>query len=139
MYQFRDGVFEAVLDKFYEDPTLVAYGEDNRDWGGAYAVYRGLTEALPYHRLFNAPISEAAIVGSAVGYAMAAAGRSWSSMYCDFLGRAGDEIFNQLAKWQSHERRRAEDAHRDPRVGGLQVRRPALSRIGLPSAPIFPA
>jgi pyruvate/2-oxoglutarate/acetoin dehydrogenase E1 component len=31
---------------------------------------RGLTEALPYHRLFNSPISEAAIVGTAVGYAL---------------------------------------------------------------------
>ena len=58
IYQLRDGLFEAIIDKFYEDPTLVAYGEDNRDWGGAYAVYRGLTEAIPYHRFFNAPISE---------------------------------------------------------------------------------
>ena len=31
----RDGLFEAILDKFYEDPTMIAYGEDNRDWGGA--------------------------------------------------------------------------------------------------------
>jgi len=45
---------------------MVAFGEENRDWGGAFAVYRGLTEALPYHRLFNSPISEAAIVGAAV-------------------------------------------------------------------------
>jgi len=58
VYQLRDGLFEAILDKFYEDPTLVAYGEENRDWGGAFAVYRGLTEAVPYHRLFNSPISE---------------------------------------------------------------------------------
>ena len=63
-------IFEAILDRFYVDPTLVAYGEENRDWGGAFAVYRGLTEALPYHRLFNTPISEGAIVGSAVGYAL---------------------------------------------------------------------
>ncbi len=58
VYQIRDGLFEAIIDRFYTDPTLVAYGEDVRDWGGAFAVYRGLTEALPYHRLFNAPISE---------------------------------------------------------------------------------
>ncbi len=66
VYQLRDGIFEAMLDKFYEDPTMVAYGEENRDWGGAFAVYRGFTEALPYHRVFNSSISEAAIVGSAV-------------------------------------------------------------------------
>jgi len=100
-YQFRDGVFEAIMDKFYIDPTLVAYGEDNRDWGGAYAVYRGLTEALPYHRFFNSPISEAAIVGSAVGYGMCGGRAIIELMYCDFLGRAGDEVFNQLSKWQA--------------------------------------
>jgi 2-oxoisovalerate dehydrogenase E1 component len=101
VYQLRDGIFEALLDKFYVDPTLIAYGEDNRDWGGAFAVYRGLTEAMPYHRLFNAPISEAAIVASAVGYAMCGGRVVVEIMYSDFIGRAGDEIFNQLAKWQA--------------------------------------
>ncbi|MCY2924535.1 MAG: thiamine pyrophosphate-dependent enzyme, partial [Planctomycetota bacterium] len=98
---FRDAVFEAVLDSFHADPTLTAYGEENRDWGGAFAVYRGLTEALPYHRLFNSPISEGAIVGSAVGYALEGGRALVELMYCDFLGRSGDEVFNQLAKWQS--------------------------------------
>ena len=101
VYQLRDGLFEAILDKFYEDPTLIAYGEENRDWGGAFAVYRGLTEAIPYHRLFNSPIAEASIVGSAVGYAMSGGRALVELMYCDFLGRAGDEIFNQLPKWQA--------------------------------------
>jgi 2-oxoisovalerate dehydrogenase E1 component len=97
----RDALFETILDRFYIDPTLVAYGEENRDWGGAFAVYRGLTEALPYHRLFNSPISEGAIVGTAVGYALEGGRPLIELMYCDFIGRAGDEIFNQLAKWQS--------------------------------------
>lgn len=101
VFQLRDALFEAILDKFYVDPTLIAYGEDNRDWGGAFAVYRGLTEALPYHRLFNAPISEAAIVASAVGYAMCGGRVVAELMYADFMGRAGDEIFNQLSKWQA--------------------------------------
>lgn len=98
---FRDALFESIIDGFYTDPTLVAYGEENRDWGGAFAVYRGLTEALPYHRLFNSPISEAAIVGSAVGYALSGGRVIAELMYCDFMGRAGDEIFNQMSKWQS--------------------------------------
>ncbi len=101
VYQLRDGLFEAIIDRFYKDPTLVSYGEDVRDWGGAFAVYRGLTEALPYHRLFNSPISESAIVGSAVGYAMAGGRALVELMYCDFLGCAGDEVFNQMAKWQA--------------------------------------
>jgi 2-oxoisovalerate dehydrogenase E1 component len=101
VYNFRDGVFEAIIDKFYIDPTLIAYGEENRDWGGAFAVYRGLTEALPYHRLFNSPISEGAIVGSAVGYGLCGGRAVVELMYCDFLGRSGDEVFNQLSKWQA--------------------------------------
>jgi 2-oxoisovalerate dehydrogenase E1 component len=100
-YNVRDAIFEAMLHRFSIDPTMIAFGEENRDWGGAFAVYRGLTEALPYHRLFNAPISEAAIIGAAVGYALEGGRAVAELMYADFMGRAGDEIFNQLAKWQS--------------------------------------
>ncbi|MFW6338406.1 MAG: alpha-ketoacid dehydrogenase subunit alpha/beta [Alkalispirochaetaceae bacterium] len=98
---YRDALFEAMLHRFYEDPTMAAWGEENRDWGGAFAVYRGLTEALPYHRLFNSSISEGAIVGTGVGYALSGGRAVVELMYCDFMGRAGDEIFNQMAKWQA--------------------------------------
>jgi 2-oxoisovalerate dehydrogenase E1 component len=100
-YNVRDAIFEALLHRFAIDPTMVAFGEENRDWGGAFAVYRGLTEALPYHRLFNSPISEAAIAGAAVGYALEGGRVVAELMYADFMGRAGDEIFNQLSKWQA--------------------------------------
>ncbi len=98
---YKEAIFEAVIDRFYEDPTLAAWGEENRDWGGAFAVYRGLTEAMPYHRVFNSPISEGAIVGTGVGYALAGGRAIVEIMYCDFIGRCGDEVFNQMAKWQS--------------------------------------
>ena len=101
VYQYRDGIFEALINKFYEDPTLIAYGEENRDWGGAFGVYKKITDSVPYHRLFNSPISEAAIVGSAVGYGLCGGRSVVELMYCDFLGRAGDEVFNQMAKWQA--------------------------------------
>ena len=101
MYQFRDGIFEAMAHRYSIDPTMAAWGEENRDWGGAFAAYRGLTELLPYRRLFNSPISEAAIVGAGVGYALSGGRAVVELMYCDFLGRAGDEVFNQMAKWQS--------------------------------------
>jgi 2-oxoisovalerate dehydrogenase E1 component len=100
-YNYRDALFEPIIDKYYEASSLIAYGEDVRDWGGAFAVYRGLNEVIPYSRLFNAPISEAGIVGSAVGYAMCGGRVVVELMYADFIGRAGDEIFNQMAKWQA--------------------------------------
>ena len=98
---YAEALFEAMMHRFYEDPTMIAYGEENREWGGAFGVYRGLADALPYHRLFNTPIVEAAIVGTAVGYAISGGRVVVELMYADFLGRAGDEIFNQMAKWQA--------------------------------------
>ena len=100
-YNYRDALFEAIIDKYYEDATLISYGEDVREWGGAFAVYRGLSEVIPYSRLFNSPISEAAIVGTGVGYALCGGRVVAELMYADFMGRAGDEIFNQMAKWQA--------------------------------------
>ena len=98
---FGEALFETVIHHFYNDHRVVAYGEENRDWGGAFAVYQGLTEAIPYYRLFNSPISEAAIVGTAVGCAMEGGRPLVELMYCDFMGRAGDEVFNQMPKWQA--------------------------------------
>lgn len=98
---YAEAIFEAMLHRFYEDPTMAAWGEENRDWGGAFGAYRGLTEALPYPRLFNSPISEGAVVGTAVGYALSGGRAVPELMYCDFMGRAGDEVFNQMAKWQA--------------------------------------
>ncbi|HET7715995.1 MAG TPA: thiamine pyrophosphate-dependent enzyme [Bauldia sp.] len=97
----RDALFEAILHHFIHDPLLIAYGEECREWGGAFGVYRGLADILPHNRLFNAPISEAAIVATAIGYAIEGGRALVELMYTDFIGRAGDEIFNQLAKWQS--------------------------------------
>jgi 2-oxoisovalerate dehydrogenase E1 component len=119
LFQLRDGIFEAVIDRFYKDPTIAAWGEENRDWGGAFAVYRGLTEALPYHRLFNSPISEGAIVGTAIGYGMCGGRVIAEIMYCDFLGRSGDEVFNQLPKWQS--------------MSGNLIRMPVVIRVSVGS------
>ena len=97
----RDGLFEAILHHMQHDPRLIAYGEECREWGGAFGVYRGLSEIIPHDRLFNSPISEAAIVATAVGHALEGGRALVELMYGDFIGRAGDEIFNQMAKWQS--------------------------------------
>jgi 2-oxoisovalerate dehydrogenase E1 component len=98
---FRDSLFEAVLAKAIDDPSFVIFGEENRDWDGAFGVYKGLTELLPRHRLFNSPIAEASIIGAGIGYAMSGGSALAELMYADFIGRAGDEIFNQMAKWQA--------------------------------------
>ena len=117
--QIRDAIFEAILDKFYEDPTFISFGEDLRVWGSAYGAYKKLDESVPYERLFNSAISEAAIIGAAVGYAMMGGRACPELMYCDFLGRAGDEVLNQLAKWQA--------------MTAGQVKMPVVVRMGVGS------
>ncbi|MBI2718397.1 MAG: dehydrogenase [Rhizobiales bacterium] len=97
----RDGLFEAILHHMTRDERLIAYGEECREWGGAFGVYRGLSDILPYQRLFNSPISEAAIVATAVGHGLEGGRALIELMYGDFIGRAGDEIFNQMAKWHA--------------------------------------
>ncbi len=101
LFNMRDALSEVIINRFYEDPTLISYGEDVRDWGGAYAVMRDMNQSVPYSRLFNSPISEAAIVATAVGYAMCGGRALIELMYADFIGCAGDEIFNQMSKWQA--------------------------------------
>ncbi|HET8914538.1 MAG TPA: thiamine pyrophosphate-dependent enzyme, partial [Propionibacteriaceae bacterium] len=114
---FRDALFEAIAAHAARDDRLALWGEENRDWGGSFGVYRGLTELLPRHRLFNAPISEAAIIGTGVGYALSGGRSLVELMYADFIGRAGDEMFNQMAKWQ-------------PMSGGL-VKIPMVVRVSI--------
>jgi 2-oxoisovalerate dehydrogenase E1 component len=97
----RDGLFEAVTHHMLTDPRILIYGEECREWGGAFGVYRGLADLFPHDRVFNSPISEAAIVATAIGAAMEGARPIVELMYADFIGRAGDEIFNQMAKWQA--------------------------------------
>lgn len=116
---FRDALFESLVAHAVADDRVTFWGEENRDWDGAFGVYRGMTELLPRHRLFNSPISEAVIVGSAVGFSLAGGRPVVELMYADFIGRAGDEIFNQLAKW--------------PAMSGGLVRTPAVLRISVGS------
>jgi 2-oxoisovalerate dehydrogenase E1 component len=99
---YGEAIFESILHHFYNDHRLVAYGEENRDWGGAFAVYQGLTEcaALP-PPLQLAHLRSRYRRHRRCGYALEGGKALVELMYCDFLGRAGDEVFNQMAKWQA--------------------------------------
>ncbi len=99
-YNLKDAIFEPIFDRFYKDPAFIVYGEHQRG-GTANGVFADMAEAIPFHRFFNAPISEAAIVSTAIGYAMCGGRAVVELMYADLIARAGDEIINQLAKWRS--------------------------------------
>jgi 2-oxoisovalerate dehydrogenase E1 component len=96
---YRDAIKEALIEEMRRDRRVIFYGEDVADYGGAFKATKGLLEAFGRDRVFNTPISEAAICGTAVGAAMAGLRPVVELMYMDFALMSSDQISNQGAKW----------------------------------------
>lgn len=96
---YRDAVKEAMIEEMMRDKRVIFYGEDVSDYGGAFKATKGLLETFGRQRIFNAPISEACICGTAVGAAMSGLRPVVELMYMDFALMASDQISNQAAKW----------------------------------------
>jgi 2-oxoisovalerate dehydrogenase E1 component len=96
---YKDAIKEALMEEMLRDNRVFIYGEDVADYGGAFKVTKGLLEAFGRERIFNAPISEAAICGTAVGASMIGLRPVVELMYMDFALMASDQISNQAAKW----------------------------------------
>jgi 2-oxoisovalerate dehydrogenase E1 component len=96
---YRDAIKEAIFEEMSRDARVMIYGEDVADYGGAFKATKGLLEAFGRKRVFNSPISEAAICGTAVGAAMLGLRPVVELMYMDFTLMASDQISNQAAKW----------------------------------------
>ncbi len=60
---YAEALFEAMIHRFYEDPTMAAFGEENRDWGGAFGVYRGFDRGAALSPALQHADLEGAIVG----------------------------------------------------------------------------
>lgn len=96
---FVEAINEALREEMERDPTIFCLGEDIEDpFGGAYKVTRGLSDRFGRERVRNTPISEAAIVGTALGAAITGMRPVAELMYMDFMAVAFDQILNQVAK-----------------------------------------
>ena len=96
---YKDALKEALAQEMARDKRVVFYGEDVADYGGAFKVTKGLLEAFGRDRVFNTPISEACICGTACGAAMNGLRPVVELMYFDFALMSSDQISNQAAKW----------------------------------------
>ncbi|MCK4925117.1 MAG: pyruvate dehydrogenase, partial [Spirochaetes bacterium] len=94
----RHAVLEALKEEMMRDRRVVVWGEDVAAYGGAYNATLGLYDTFGGERIFNAPISEAAIIGTGVGAAMAGLRPVVELMYIDFILMAMDQVGNQAAK-----------------------------------------
>lgn len=94
----RHAVIEALTEEMLRDKRVILYGEDVADYGGAFQATRGIFEVFGRKRCFNAPISEAAIIGTAAGASMAGMRPVCELMYIDFILMTMDQTGNQAAK-----------------------------------------
>jgi acetoin:2,6-dichlorophenolindophenol oxidoreductase subunit beta len=96
--RFGQAINRALADAMAEDPSVVLLGEDVAAPGGPFGVTRGLLDRFGPERVRDTPISEAAIVGAAVGAAMSGLRPVVEIMFMDFITLAMDALVNQAAK-----------------------------------------
>ncbi len=89
---------QALIEEMDRDPAVVLIGQDIEVFGGAYRVTEGLAQRFGAERVRDAPISEAAMIGAAVGAAMTGLRPVVEIQFNDFIACGMDQLCNQAAK-----------------------------------------
>jgi pyruvate dehydrogenase E1 component beta subunit len=87
----------ALAEELERDPDVSLYGEDIT-FGGPFGATKGLVDSFGEERIRNTPISEATVVGLAVGAATVGARPVVEVMFIDFITLAMDQLVNHAAK-----------------------------------------
>jgi len=95
---YRDALRQALTDQMNQNANVIILGEEVGRYGGAYGVTKDLIKQFGEERVIDTPISEAGIVGAAVGAAMSGLRPVVELMYVDFIGMTMDQLANQAAK-----------------------------------------
>jgi pyruvate dehydrogenase E1 component beta subunit len=94
-----EAICEALREEMERDPRVFLMGEDVGPIGGIFATSRGLLEKFGPNRIIDTPISEASIVGHAIGAAVAGMRPVVEcGGFVDFLSLTMDQLVNQAAK-----------------------------------------
>jgi pyruvate/2-oxoglutarate/acetoin dehydrogenase E1 component len=95
---YVDAIREAIFEEMERDERVFVLGEDIGVYGGAFKVTDGLLARFGEERVMDTPLSEAAIVGAAVGSAMMGMRPIAEMQFADFISCAFDMITNYAAK-----------------------------------------
>jgi acetoin:2,6-dichlorophenolindophenol oxidoreductase subunit beta len=95
---FSQAINQAITLEMERDPKIYVAGEDVGVFGGCFGVTAGLVDKFGARRVRDTPITESAIVGTAVGAAAAGMRPVIEIMFVDFFGVALDQLYNQAAK-----------------------------------------
>lgn len=93
---YLDAIREAQEKALRDDPRVYIYGQDVAVFGGAFKATRNLAKEFP-GRVLDAPISEDAMVGSAIGAAIEGMRPIVEMQFADFSAVAFNQIVNQAA------------------------------------------
>jgi pyruvate dehydrogenase E1 component beta subunit len=97
---YKQAVTMAMADELAADPDVFVIGEDVGAAGGAFKTTEGLFERFGAERVLDTPISEQAIVGTAIGAAVQGLRPIAEVMFADFAAVCFDQIANELAKYR---------------------------------------
>ncbi len=95
---YLGAIREALQEEMRADETVFMLGEDIGAYGGAFKVTDGFLEEFGPDRVIDTPISEAAIVGAAIGAAHMGLKPVAEMQFIDFIAPAFDMIVNFAAK-----------------------------------------
>ncbi len=95
---FAQALNDAHKIEMSRDPNIYVAGEDVGVYGGIFGVTAGLLDQFGEKRVKDTPITESAIVGTAVGAATVGLRPVVELMFVDFIGVALDQLYNQAAK-----------------------------------------
>jgi len=94
----REAISQALWEEMERDPNVFIMGEEVGVWGGTYAVTKGFYDHFGEKRVKDTPISEAAIIGGAIGAALTGLRPVAELMTINFAFSAFDHIVNESAK-----------------------------------------
>jgi pyruvate dehydrogenase E1 component beta subunit len=97
---YKEAIKRAMADALAEDERVFILGEDIAAAGGVFKTTEGLMERFGERRVLDTPISEQAIVGTAIGAALKGLRPIAELMFADFAAVCFDQIANQLAKYR---------------------------------------
>ncbi|NIS83556.1 MAG: alpha-ketoacid dehydrogenase subunit beta [Anaerolineales bacterium] len=95
---YAEAIRSALREEMIRDKRVFLIGEDIGVYGGAFGVYTGLLEEFGPERIRETPISEAAIIGTAIGASLLGLRPVAEIMFMDFVTLAMDQLVNQAAK-----------------------------------------
>ena len=91
-------VNDGLATEMRRDPSVVVLGEDIGRFGGVFRATRGLLDEFGTERVFDTPLAEGGIVGTAIGMAMYGLRPVPEIQFSDFIYPAFDQIVSEAAK-----------------------------------------